>query len=436
MCHFTNLENLFVLYKYDDVPATSLTQSEYFDETDDDEDDDDENIYQTDDNDDTFEDNPCSTFPTNIFQTEMNFVQKQRREKVRNSCNRFHTNQTSRLFFNKLNNNIAFYDPLGFLYCRIQKVGSTFLRKTMKRLFSGIEHRVLQGKSILHGRSDDFIDCLAKSPKFMFVREPFGRALSGYVDKLFAPNPVYWKITGRHVVRMVRGSNASELSLKCGHDITFPEFMKYLIISQKSLQFRDRHFFPMHEHCFPCNINYDFIGKMETFREDVTFLLDSFNSAFDVELSFEDFEKESDLSIAKNQLARVFAFRTKTESCEPFHTSLLRFWRDLQIRGIIPIEVKMPFTSERAKNVSKPEVVDKITNIIQSIQNRTKLKEQRVEAKVEAFSQISKDIIKEYTELYHFDFELFDYQANLPFMKNLTGSNSNRLKYFDIFNDK
>ncbi|XP_062574293.1 carbohydrate sulfotransferase 8-like [Saccostrea cucullata] len=376
----------------------------------------------------------CSKFQKIMFQTSknLNFVQRERQQTIRNGCSNFHQNDTTQSFLERLNNNIQFYDNLGFLYCRIQKVGSTFLRKTLKTLFAGLEYEILQGESILHNRTQEFKECLSKLPKFMFVREPYGRALSGYVDKLFAPNPFYWKLTGRHIVKIVRGRNASNSSLSCGHDVTFPEFMKYVIISQKTSRDRDRHFYPMSEHCFPCSIKYDFIGKMETFGEDVAHLLDYLSSQFPVAVPYDDFGQKSDWNIAQDYVDQLFYFKKEMELCEPFHKSLLRFWRDLQIRGIIPLEVKMPFTSPEEK-ITKSEVIDKITDIIQSIQNRTKLEEQRLEAKLEAFSQIPRDILKEYTELYRADFELFGYPKNPCFLGNGTTPSSKKFKYFNIF---
>jgi hypothetical protein len=266
----------------------------------------------------------------------------------------------------------------------------------------------------------------------MFVREPYGRALSGYVDKLFAPNPFYWAATGRHVVREIRGSNASNSSLNCGHDVTFPEFMKYLIVSQKNSKHRDRHFYPMQEHCFPCDIKYDFIGKLETFKDDVSTLLESFNSTFSVAMSFNDFELESDLTNAKNHVGLLYRFKKKAEKCETFYRSLLRLWRDLQIRGILPIEARMPFSPLEAETVLQAEVVSEINKTIHAIQNRTKLKAQRLEAKIEAFSLISSDMLEEYRQLFRLDFELFDYPLNPSFTEHRKTSSTDQLKYFDI----
>ncbi|XP_061186234.1 carbohydrate sulfotransferase 14-like [Saccostrea echinata] len=370
-----------------------------------------------------------------IFKITKNFVQEKRQDSIRRSCLHSYSNYSSQSFLDKLNKNIALYTPMGFLYCRIQKSGSTFLREIMKQFFEGMFQLELQGHKMLVNRSEDFITCLAKSSKFMFVREPFSRALSGYVDKLFAPNPGYWKGLGRHIVKTVRGLKSSHKSLRCGHDVTFPEFMKYVVISQKTLKHRDRHFYPMYEHCYPCGIKYDFIGKMETFREDVTLLLDSFNSTFSVKKPRADFELAPDLSIVESQIKRAFNFKSETQLCEPFHKSLKRVWRLLQISGVLPLEVQMPFSVEKTKHISYSEVLDKIKGIMQSIQNRTKLKEQRLEAKEEAYSLISTDMLKEFIKLYRFDFEFFDYTTNPSFIKTrIFASFSKELKYFNIFN--
>jgi hypothetical protein len=57
------------------------------------------------------------------------------------------------------------------------------------------------------------------------AQEPFERLLSGYADKLYSPNAAYWNFIGRYIVTNFR-EKPSNLSLECGHDITFEEFVK------------------------------------------------------------------------------------------------------------------------------------------------------------------------------------------------------------------
>jgi hypothetical protein len=142
---------------------------------------------------------------------------------------------------------------------------------------------------------------IQNSDKFMFVRDPYSRILSGYVDKLFCPNEAYQKTSlGAFIVSEIR-EDASSLSLHCGHDVTFPEFVKYIILSEKRRIYRDRHFTPMYEHCRPCQIPYDFIGKFESFKKDISFLIDVWNKGYGTNITFDDFEAETAVTLSKSQ---------------------------------------------------------------------------------------------------------------------------------------
>jgi hypothetical protein len=56
----------------------------------------------------------------------------------------------------------------------------------------------------------------------MFVRDPHSRILSGYVDKLYCPNTLYWKVTGRYVVSDIRENGDALLNkLRIKVDPTF-----------------------------------------------------------------------------------------------------------------------------------------------------------------------------------------------------------------------
>lgn len=93
--------------------------------------------------------------------------------------------------------------------------------------------------------------------RFMFVREPYSRLLSAFVDKLFCPNPYFWKSIGTYIMKNFR-TNATEASMNCGHDVTFPEVVKYVIHAQQTGKHRDGHFIPTHDHCNLCLVKYHF----------------------------------------------------------------------------------------------------------------------------------------------------------------------------------
>ena len=122
----------------------------------------------------------------------------------------------------------------GYYYCPLLKVGSTFFR----RLFFAMEHnmeikspfdigisRALDAKrttlSKINPEDRKWLE--ENATAIMWVRDPYARLLSGYVDKLFAPNPYFWNVIGGHIISSHRPGGAEG---KCFHDVTFPEFIK------------------------------------------------------------------------------------------------------------------------------------------------------------------------------------------------------------------
>ena len=124
--------------------------------------------------------------------------------------------------------------------------------------------------------------------KFLFVRHPFERLVSAYYDK-FVDNrtsSVYRKNIGTQIIRLYR-SEPSEQALEYGHDVTFPEFVSFVIDEWKSGRRKlDVHWRPMSDLCLPCTIQYDFVGKFESFNEDLALLMKQINETKTMELVF------------------------------------------------------------------------------------------------------------------------------------------------------
>ena len=108
--------------------------------------------------------------------------------------------------------------------------------------------------------------------KFTFVREPFERILSAYKDKFVYPRfprPML-QLRGRAILGTVR-PNSSKSALDMLDDITFREFIEYLVTegSSKSTSVMDWHWDNYVNVCGMCAVNYDFIGHYETFDQDL-----------------------------------------------------------------------------------------------------------------------------------------------------------------------
>ena len=114
--------------------------------------------------------------------------------------------------------------------------------------------------------------------KFMFVRHPLERLLSAYRNKFnsnYSSSEYFRSRYGRQIVRQYR-NNASEESLTKGHDVTFHEFVRYIIDPKTATASGgfNEHWKPMSDLCLPCTIRYNVIGKYETLMDDAWLVLE------------------------------------------------------------------------------------------------------------------------------------------------------------------
>ena len=108
--------------------------------------------------------------------------------------------------------------------------------------------------------------------KFLVTRNPFDRLISAYENK-FAQETYqsnwYHVNVGTEIIRKYR-ENPSAESLKEGRDVTFEEFIQFFTDRSNILNHGfDLHWWRIQGICHPCLINYNYIAKIETFREDI-----------------------------------------------------------------------------------------------------------------------------------------------------------------------
>lgn len=180
-------------------------------------------------------------------------------------------------------------DDHRLLYCAVPKVACTNWKRVLLTLSGKVKSAKIQNLV-----DNDFHRQLAKTYlrrldsytlrdiqlrlnsyyKFMFVREPFERLLSAYRNKLAsAEDEEFRRLYGRDIIRRYR-KRPSVTSLQRGHDVTFEEFVRYLLgLKTARLETFEPHWRPYHQLCHPCHVDYDFIGKYETLDEEVDFVL-------------------------------------------------------------------------------------------------------------------------------------------------------------------
>ena len=100
--------------------------------------------------------------------------------------------------------------------------------------------------------------------KFMVARHPMLRVLSTYRDKLERNNTFYRQKHGR-LIEQKYGRHDSALPPK-GDNVTFEQFVHHIVDSDP-LKF-EHHWRPVSFLCHPCEIQYDYIAKLETSNVD------------------------------------------------------------------------------------------------------------------------------------------------------------------------
>ncbi|NXL31416.1 CHSTC sulfotransferase, partial [Glaucidium brasilianum] len=119
---------------------------------------------------------------------------------------------------------------------------------------------------------------LKKYTKFLFVRDPFVRLISAFRSKFELENEEFYR---RFAIPMLKlYSNHTNLptsvseAFGAGLKVSFSDFIQYLLDprTEKMVPFNE-HWRQIYRLCHPCQIDYDFIGKLETLDEDAAYLL-------------------------------------------------------------------------------------------------------------------------------------------------------------------
>lgn len=96
--------------------------------------------------------------------------------------------------------------------------------------------------------------------RFTFVRNPFVRILSAYLDKIVRKTPDADQIFEEAAIRGVLGGD---------EEVTFLEFLRCIASIRSRSGFLDKHWRPQHLQVFPERIRYDVVGKVETLDHDI-----------------------------------------------------------------------------------------------------------------------------------------------------------------------
>ncbi|XP_030264059.1 carbohydrate sulfotransferase 12 [Sparus aurata] len=119
---------------------------------------------------------------------------------------------------------------------------------------------------------------LKKYTKFLFVRDPFVRLISAYRNKFELPNEDFYRRFAQVMLRRYANQPTPPASVdeafSVGIHPSFSQFIQYLLDPQteKEMPFNE-HWRQVYRLCHPCQIQYDFVGHLETAEEDAEHLL-------------------------------------------------------------------------------------------------------------------------------------------------------------------
>ena len=356
------------------------------------------------------------------WEQNMSETMKRRKSHIKMICQHY-TNKTysSRIgvfFLSK---------PKHIAYCEVPKVACTFWKRIIRFLNKDLSHEISSPLDIPRGfvhtgkrndttlihlkNNNDPIPKLIISEKtVMFTRDPYSRIWSAYLDKIFLPD--FWSAVGKRAIRAER-RNATKHSLRCGNDVTFEEFLRHILPQEKRLRVDPvfAHFTPVHGVCNPCAINFTYIGKIETFKDDVSYILNDtgLNSLLEMNL-FNNTAVSEIKSLSEDYLGRV---TNRNTECKNITVICERLWKVFQMNGYIGFE--KPFFLDKLRHINrlsaiKQRFISLAVSEHEKGQTLHKLwKRQRRSSLVKAYKALPVNLLQEFQAVYEIDFELFGY---------------------------
>lgn len=327
------------------------------------------------------------------------------------------------------------------LYCPVGKIASTFLTRFLVAAMEtnpvvspyaiSIEkalrmRRKHTGKSVLFTPLNRLVPAgwrekwfLESLTRVLFVRCPFKRLWSAYVDKLLLPNPSYWQSWGQASMNGSKASTAPDsrdsakepVRSECGQSVTFSQFISFVL---SDLHRRDTHIRPVAWECSPCYVNYDVIGHVETLPSDVMHVtqLLRWNSSTLRGVRWED---EHAADTIRDGVRNVFdKWSSRIARCMSVTEAGRRLWRVSQLRGFIGESQQYPFTGRQAHTLAAAVMERALLEARSRSRGHEKqLRRQVNSAFLAAYTTVSAELKEKIRKLYRADFQMFGYDSLL-----------------------
>ncbi|XP_069141895.1 carbohydrate sulfotransferase 10-like [Argopecten irradians] len=348
---------------------------------------------------------------------EVGQVNKERRERIQRVCSL----KEKGLRMNKSRREISSHMYIDrkhkLTYCYLLKSGFTFWG-TLFKIVAGVFNTTSPfDPDIFYKRATPVASLQALPQKerapffnnsfsFMFTRDPYTRLLSGYTDKLFMPNS-HWQSVAPSIARVARRRHQT-----CVPDIEFKEFIKYIIHSEEHGEGRDAHYHFAFNFCDPCQYKYDFIGQMETIKQDTMYLLDKMNQSKVIQSLEKDLRRQYANFTITERVDMLFRSKGSSYSCkENFFKIQQKIWKGFQMNGIISTKSRYPISEEDSNRITPKEFRDAVIKAIGDAADGDVSRRNKEEAMLEAYSTVDTADMEKLSKLLQPDCEVFGYDC-------------------------
>ncbi|XP_071111684.1 carbohydrate sulfotransferase 11-like [Haliotis cracherodii] len=241
--------------------------------------------------------------------------------------------------------------------------------------------------------------------RFMVSRNPFTRLFSAYIDKLYLID--YWSRAGRTIVS--RRENASALSLRCGHDVSFAEFLSYVVdVGERDVLSLDGHWRPIEHTCNPCAFKPDIVSKQETFSQDARFILSRFGLGYLMQNYSSTHHVLDELSlITKGNYKPSDACLTRMQMAG-------RLWRTFQINGYLTHGSEAVLETESSNSLTEDKLIQLMSkSCLDHILTKQESSAQRRAHLRQAYATVPRNILDRVVKLFRNDFLFFNYDSSI-----------------------
>ena len=312
--------------------------------------------------------------------------------------------------YDDVNVKLHFAHNLKLAFCKIPKCGSTFWMEVFLTLTAKNVDYDLFGKKRVSAHlatsylQESYRNIYTDYTVFMMARNPYSRLYSAYVDKIFLPG--FWGIAAN----IAKAHNRT-----CGKDVSFEEFLLYVVNRALAGQVLDIHWRPAYTSCKPCDVPYSIISKQESYSKDVEYILSKTNTSEEarnmlLSYLYDRHTNNTITEIAKNVL-QLLSQQVQKSMCITDLEFYNRLWKTFQITGYIHKSVPFPRNSFSQLQLSFRDEIVKlyIEGSAIHIMTHEESQKQRRFYLESAYLNVNKSTIELIQKAFALDFKMFDY---------------------------